>query len=96
MCQYEYMLRALVMPTTLPHIAGTCRPRLDASHLVRTGRPGPTTVGQNGQNSKLTDGAYFLLDGYPSRTVVLRWGLHFSADLAGERPIRDQGASVLA
>ena len=26
---------------------------------------------QNEQNSKLTDGAYFLLDGYPSRTVVM-------------------------
>ncbi len=31
----------------------------------------PAGRDQNGQNSKLTDGAYFLLDGYPLAPVVL-------------------------
>ena len=30
----------------------------------------PTERDQNEQNSKLTDGAYFLFDGYPSAPVV--------------------------
>ena len=36
---------------------------------------------QNEQNSKLTDGAYFLLDGYPSVSVVTGRPLLFSLDV---------------
>lgn len=52
-------------------------------------------MGQNGQNSPLTDGAYFWLDGYPSAPVVNRSCLHFSWDLLGASAVgANDGAGV--
>ena len=40
---------------------------------------------QNEQNSKLTDGAYFLFDGYPSRSVVMGEPLEYFLGCARQR-----------
>ena len=46
---------------------------------------------QNEQNSKLTDGAYFWLDGYPSIPVVTKRRLHFFWDLLGKALVKGGG-----